>query len=107
MILDMVEEGRLKPVYCKNIMDEYIEVLNRPRFGFPAELVNGMLDLFDLHGIVTESEKSAFHMADESDRVFYDTAIAASASLITGNGKHYPAGPPIISPAEFVASILN
>jgi hypothetical protein len=44
-------------------------------------------------------------MADENDRAFYDTALAAYASLSTGNMKHYPAGPPIISPAEFAAGM--
>ena len=29
-------------------------------------------------------------MPDESDRIFYDTAKAVNAYLVTGNLKHYP-----------------
>jgi predicted nucleic acid-binding protein len=103
----MIEKRALKPVYCENIIKEYVSVLNRPRFGFPSKIVNGMLDLFDLYGITVEPTKSTFPMADESDRIFYDVAIAAAATLITGNGKHFPADPQVMSPAEFVVRLLE
>jgi hypothetical protein len=40
-------------------------------------------------------------MPDEDDRVFYDSAKLAGAYLITGNAKHYPAQPFVVTPAEF------
>jgi hypothetical protein len=45
---------------------------------------------------------STHAMIDEDDRVFYDTAKFAGAYLITGNIKHYPAEPFIITPAVFL-----
>jgi hypothetical protein len=42
-------------------------------------------------------------MPDETDRKFYDVASACGALLITGNLKHYPSEPFIISPAGFLA----
>jgi predicted nucleic acid-binding protein len=41
-------------------------------------------------------------MTDETDRKFFDVAKACEAVLITGNRKHYPQDPLIITPAEFV-----
>jgi hypothetical protein len=41
-------------------------------------------------------------MPDETDRKFYDTAKAAGAMLITGNTKHYPDEPFILTPAAFI-----
>jgi putative PIN family toxin of toxin-antitoxin system len=107
MILDMVKECVLEPVYCARIIKEYREVLGRARFGFHAGFVSGMLDLFDLYGVVVEPDKSAFPMSDESDRIFYDTAVAASANLITGNIKHFPPEPFIFSPAGYINSVLG
>jgi hypothetical protein len=41
-------------------------------------------------------------MPDESDRKFYEIAKAAGAILITGNTKHYPDEPFIVTPTVFV-----
>ncbi|MCL2662882.1 MAG: hypothetical protein FWE83_06060 [Oscillospiraceae bacterium] len=40
-----------------------------------------------------------------SDRIFYDTAIASGAVLITGNTKHFPDEPIIMTPSEFLADM--
>jgi predicted nucleic acid-binding protein len=44
---------------------------------------------------------SVFPMTDESDRKFYDVAKTAEAFLVTGNMKHYPKEPFIVTPSEF------
>jgi len=44
-------------------------------------------------------------MTDETDRVFYDTAKASGAILITGNIRHYPAMPFIMTPADFLGTL--
>jgi hypothetical protein len=41
-------------------------------------------------------------MPDETDRKFYDVAKATDAILITGNTKHYPNEPFVLTPAAFV-----
>jgi hypothetical protein len=46
-------------------------------------------------------------VVDESDRVFYDVAVAGSAMLITGNLKHYPDAPNVIAPADFLGGSTN
>jgi predicted nucleic acid-binding protein len=45
-------------------------------------------------------------MKDETDRKFYDTAKSSSATLITGNMKHYPAEPFIMTPADFIEGFM-
>ena len=101
-IFGMVSEGIIKAVYCQGILDEYAKVLNRPRFGFPRILVTDALDIFRLFGVSMQPVISNIPMPDESDRVFCDTAIAGAAILVTGNTKHYPAEPFIISPAGYI-----
>ena len=42
-------------------------------------------------------------MADEDDRVFYDTALESQAYLITGNSRDFPAKSFVVSPAQFLS----
>lgn len=42
-------------------------------------------------------------MPDEEDRVFYEISLSKEDSfLITGNLKHFPASPKVVSPSDFV-----
>jgi putative PIN family toxin of toxin-antitoxin system len=102
VILGMIENGSLTPVYCRQILDEYESVLLRPRFRFPKKLIGEALELFELCGVPVDPQRSDIPMPDESDRVFYDTAVAGAATLVTGNLKHFPSTPFIVSPAEFL-----
>jgi hypothetical protein len=45
---------------------------------------------------------SSFFLPDESDRIFYDTAKSTNSVLITGNTRHFPGEPFIVSPASFL-----
>ena len=105
VILGMITEGSLTPVYCCQILGEYTGVLARPRFGFPKNLVDEVLSLFEVFGVPVDPQKSDFPMLDESDRIFYDTAAAGAATLITGNLRHYPEKPFVVSPADFLLQL--
>ena len=104
-ILGMVADGQLQAIYCPRILDEYTLVLTRRRFAFPHARVEKALDIFRVYGISIHPIASDCSMPDESDRIFYDTALTASAMLITGNRKHYPANSCIITPADFIHAI--
>jgi len=97
----MITEGLLTPVYCHQILREYMLILERPHFGFPKNRIDEALGLFGVFGVPVDPRKSDFAMIDESDRIFYDTAVAGAAVLITGNLKHYPEKLFVISPAGF------
>ena len=94
---------------CVNpaILSEYIGVLNRDKFDFPSDARNRLLAKFIGHGIMIIPEKSEISFSDETDRVFYDTAKEAGAILITGNKRHFPDDPSIITPADFLTSSSN
>ena len=53
-------------------------------------------------GKLIDPRESSIPMEDETDRIFYDTAKASGAVLVTGNIKHYPDEPFIMTPAEFL-----
>ena len=102
-IIDLVAQGKIIPVYNDFILCEYWDVLSRKKFGFdPSQIIRLMEDIVRA-GIAVENESpSCFEMPDEDDRVFYDTAVKAGAYLITGNKKHFPLKPFVVSPADFL-----
>ena len=102
VILSMITEGLVTPIYCQQILDEYLTVLTRTRFAFPINLIADTLDILDIFGVPVNPQKSSFPMLDESDRIFYDTAVAGAATLITENLRHYPEKPFVVSPANFL-----
>ena len=101
-IIDMVVSRQIIPCYNADIILEYKGVLNRPKFKFPASDISNILDLIKKEGMSILPQPSTAHFIDESDRIFYDAARACAAYLITGNRKHYPDEPFIVSPAEFL-----
>ena len=100
-IMKMISNGII-PVFNDSIFEEYTEVLNRPKFAFSTNKRESLLAKLKEYGEAVTSEKSDFPLSDETDRVFYDTAMASGATLITGNIKDYPNEPFILTPAEFL-----
>jgi predicted nucleic acid-binding protein len=76
--------------------------LYRKRIKLAPELVSRTLDHIFETGIAINPELSTIKMDDESDRVFYDTAVTAGAILITGNLKDFPPKEFVMSPADFL-----
>lgn len=46
----------------------------------------------------TDSDKE---IPDLDDKIFYCTAIAGDAHLVTGNTRHYPKADFVVTPAQF------
>ena len=77
--------------YSTGILDEYKRVLSYPRLNIDEEKQGRVILLVENIGTLIEPHMSSIPLPDESDRIFYDTAEAIGAILITGNTKHYPA----------------
>ena len=93
------------PCYNDAIFSEYIDVLNRAKFDFSAPRKESLLSAMKEFGIVISPSKSSISLIDEDDRIFYDTAQTGGAILITGNQRHFPSEPFIVSPAAFLKSL--
>lgn len=113
-MLNLILDGVITPVYTEEILDEYREVFLRPKFGFGRPAIDKVLVLLQQFGqriepLMTEEAFSA----DPDDRVFYEVVMAKRAKadessdsyLITGNLKHFPVRPFIVTPAEMLAII--
>jgi predicted nucleic acid-binding protein len=75
------------------------------RLNINKETQDRIINTFQRFGIQIEPPVSTMPMTDETDRIFYDTARASGATLITGNIKHYPAEPFIMTPSHFLENL--
>ena len=75
-------------------------------FHFPEGSVERILNVVETDGIDLAAQHSNGEFPDESDRVFFEVALAGerfAAKLVTGNQKHYPQNPIVVTPAQMVA----
>ena len=105
-VLDFLSEGRIVPVYNEDIIHEYHDVLHRRKFHFKVDKIQMVLNYIRYKGIHSDRIPYAGDMPDEKDRPFYEVSLSMEDSfLVTGNLKHFPSTPKVISPAEMVAII--
>lgn len=105
LLLDYVLDGRIVLLYNEDIINEYKEVLHRDKFHFDDEQINALIDLIKtgIHLNPTESQDT---FADEDDRVFYEVALSKEEGyVVTGNTKHFPKSPIVVTPAEMTQII--
>jgi len=101
-ILSLFAKRNLEVFYSDAIFAEYEDVLNREHFRFNKQKILRVLNRFKRLGELFVPIESDISMIDEDDRIFYDVAKQSDSFLITGNKKHYPNEPFILSPAEFL-----
>jgi putative PIN family toxin of toxin-antitoxin system len=101
-IMGMISDKELRLFYCSAILGEYKKVLAYERLNIASYTQTNTLRAIKRLGILIEPPTSAIPLPDETDRAFYDAAKEAGATLITGNIKHFPAEPFIMTPAAFL-----
>ena len=105
-VVEAIVDGRITAVKSPEIMAEYRDVLTRRHFAFPEESIERILSVVDNEGIDLAAKHSGEEFPDESDRVFFEVALAGESlatKLVTGNHRHYPQNPIIVTPAQMVA----
>lgn len=105
-VLNAIRFGRIKTVYTPEIVEEYREVLSRGKFRFAPEDVQLTIDAIISNALLLKPHPSGERFSDESDRVFYEVALAGAETgtrLVTGNLRHYPISPIVVTPAQMVA----
>ena len=101
-ILAMTISGQVTICYDSRILLEYKNVLLRDKFPFEPQGALALLNMILLIGVAVLPKASGTVFLDEADKKFYETAKESGAYLITGNMKHFPNDPNIVSPANFL-----
>lgn len=88
----------------KDIIAEYRDVLGRAKFGFPQDLINLIINRIVKIGQDSTRIHSDETFPDSKDIVFYEVALSKEdAYLVTGNMKHFPNTPIVVTPTEMIA----
>lgn len=113
-LVDMITDGIITPVYSHAILEEYNEVLLRPKFSLRPETVGQFLQVIRQFGeTMNPLETGEPFLRDSDDKVFYEVVMAKKetvqgdeeAYLVTGNLKHFPVRTFIVTPAELISMI--
>ena len=101
--LEVLLSGEVAPLYNDEILTEYNNVLRREQFGFPEEMVCRIVNQIKKDGIPSGRIHSDESFPDPDDAVFYEVALSKDdAFLVTGNTRHFPQTPIVVTPLEFL-----
>ena len=111
IILKKAVTGKIIPVLNEEIINEYIDVLHRKKFSFLDEDIQIIINGLKQQGIFMNKAEIDEILPDKKDIVFYAVTMEARknnlAYLITGNIKHFPVKPYVVTPREFVTILEN
>lgn len=90
-------------LYNEEILEEYRNVLLRPKFKLPRKRIEELMNFIKDEGIPSARIHSDEFFPDPKDVVFYEVALSHDNSfLVTGNIRHFPHKPIVVTPAEMM-----
>ncbi len=110
-IMELVFDGIILPVVNQEILDEYRQVLLRPRFHLTEKIVTDVLDGIIAKAIFVDPKPLSIVLPDAKDKIFYEVTMCERENdetyLVTGNSKHFPIKPFVVTPRQMLDIILD
>ena len=110
-IIEMALSQIIVPVLNDEIVSEYREVLSRPKFKLTKDIVDDIISGISKNAIYVDESTLEIELPDPKDRVFFEVTMeerkSEDAYLVTGNLKHFPVEPFIVTPREMLDIILK
>ena len=105
--MDGLVAEELRALFDDRIVDEYRDVLRRPKVGFGSRDVDDLLDQLVSAGEQVSAPPMNVELPDLDDLPFLEVAVAGSAdALVTGNVKHFPrkarSGTNVVTPRDLM-----
>lgn len=97
--------GEVIPLLCEEILNEYNEVLRRKKFHFSENMIVSMLSVIEKYGEMLIPSPTGEILPDMKDLPFYEVVVEKQpedAYLVTGNIRHFPKKPFIVTANEFL-----
>ena len=104
-VLERTLDGDLIPVFSDAILEEYEDVLHRRKFGFDHDAVRVLLGFIESRGLRVDPSSTGTLLPDMKDIPFYEVVMDARADgafLVTGNLKHFPSEPFIVTARQML-----
>lgn len=103
--------GNIIPVLNDEILTEYEDVLNRPKFHFDQRAVKVFLDELKKRAVYLDCGFVEEEILDPKDIIFYAVLMEKrkeeDAYLVTGNIKRFPMRTYVVTPKEMLDIIEN
>jgi hypothetical protein len=85
--------------------------LRRKKFHFSDEIIDAVLNGIVSQAVFVIEESLGISLPDPKDIVFYEVTMEErkieDAFLVTGNIKHFPTKPYVVTPRQFMEIILE
>lgn len=110
LVVGKIFSGEVIPLFSDEILKEYNEVLRRTKFHFSEEIVNMFLMTIEKYGEYVVPAPTGESLQDMKDLPFYEVAVEKQkddAYLVTGNMKHFPTKPFIVTAKKFLDIFMN
>lgn len=103
-VVHAINIGNITPIFNDEIESEYKRVLHYPKFKISEEQIDTFISTLRKFGIKADRTKVEDEVfPDPFDIPFYEIKMSVDDSyLVTGNLKHFPKKPFVISPVEMV-----
>lgn len=100
--------GEIIPLFSEEILAEYNEVLRRKKFRFSEDLIITLMEAIEKYGIFVKPSATGKILPDMKDLPFYEVVMEKrddDAYLVTGNMKHFPSKPFIVTAKQLLEII--
>lgn len=103
-VVALVLSGIIQPLVCKEIIEEYREILTLPVLAIPEAISAAILARFEEDGLNPGRTPSDEEHPDPTDQVFYEICLSVEdAYMVTNNKRHFPLKPTVVTPTEMIA----
>jgi uncharacterized protein len=110
-VVDYLRDGRYVFLYSEATLNEFVDVLSRPRmvhrYGITTDEVDALCALVIRRGEPVQSNQTVTACRDPKDNAFLEVAVAGRADVIVTGDEDLEVldpfeGIPIVSPAKFL-----
>lgn len=110
-IVHLAQDGVITPVLNSKILKEYREVASRSKFPFKPETVERLIENLSENAVWIENPSPQEEdFIDLTDKIFFEVVMekrkSEDAYLVTGNKKHFPIKPFIVTPHEMIDIVV-
>ncbi len=109
-VVDKLFSGEIIPLFSQDILNEYNEVLRRRKFGFSEDIIQYLISGIEEYGEWVIPAPSGEILPDMKDLPFYEVVLERqddNAYLVTGNMKHFPKKPFVVTASEMLEILKN
>lgn len=109
-VLELLFNNKINLFYSQEVLEEYIDVLNREKFGFEKELINYVIQAIEKYGKKISPDRIEIDLINIKDKPFYELVMDKridDGKLVTGNFKHFPSQINIMTPRQFIEMYEN